>query len=103
MASILENCEGFDWDEGNSNKNWHRHRVTDQESEEVFSNVPLVIVRDDSHSKTETRYAVRGVTCSGRKLTVVLTIRGSLIRVVSAREMTHGEERLYEEKIKRDS
>lgn len=103
MASVIENCEGFEWDDGNSGKNWHLHRVTDAESEEVFSNEPFVIIRDSSHSNLESRYAVRGVTNAGRRLTVVFTIRNALIRVISARNMTRREERIYEERIKRNS
>lgn len=103
MALILEDCEGFEWDAGNSNKNWHLHRVTDKESEEVFYNEPIVIAGDTSHSKLESRYAVRGTTDEGRRLTVIFTIRHRLIRVISAREMTRREERVYEEKIKRHS
>lgn len=103
MASILDDIEGFDWDEGNSNKNWHGHRVTDAESEQVFSNKPILIGRDLSHSDSEDRYAARGVTDGGRRLTVIYTIRGKRIRVISARDMTDREERKYEEKTKRDS
>ena len=103
MVSVLENCEGFEWDEGNSGKNWHLHRVTDAESEEVFSNEPIVIVRDSSHSSFETRYVAHGVPSSGRRLTVVFTIRKDLIRVISARDMTRQEDRIYEEKIKRNT
>lgn len=43
MKVSLENCEGFDWDEGNSNKNWHRHEVSDGECEDVFFNLLLII------------------------------------------------------------
>ncbi|MBX3291146.1 MAG: BrnT family toxin [Acidobacteria bacterium] len=103
MASILDDIEGFDWDEGNSNKNWHRHRVTDAEGEQVFSNEPILIGRDLSHSDIEDRYAARGVTDAERRLTVIFTIRRKQIRVISARDMTQREERKYEEKIKRDS
>ena len=103
MASVLENCEGFDWDEGNTRKNWHRHRVTDEESEEVFSNLPIIILRDSSHSKEELRYAARGTTNTDRRLTVAFTIRDQRIRVISARDMTRNEHRVYEEKVKRDS
>jgi uncharacterized DUF497 family protein len=103
MASILESCEGFEWDDGNSSKNWHLHRVTDAESEEVFSNEPIVIIRNSAHSDFESRYAARGVTNSGRRLTVIFTIRNALVRVISARDMTRREERIYEEKIKRNS
>ena len=103
MTSILENCDGFDWDEGNSDKNWHLHRVTDRECEEVFANVPIVLVRDESHSGSETRYAARGTSDSDRRLNVIFTMRNRLIRVISARDMTRREKRIYEEKAKRDS
>ena len=39
----LFNCVGFDWDEGNIQKNWHKHKVTPSECEEVFFNQPLVV------------------------------------------------------------
>jgi uncharacterized DUF497 family protein len=100
---MLDDIEGFEWDEGNSNKNWHLHRVTDAKSEQVFANLPILIGRDLSHSKGEGRYAARGVTNSGRRLTVIFTIRGKLFRVISARNMTKREERKYEDKIERDS
>ena len=103
MPWILENFEGFEWDKGNSGKNWHLHRVTDAEAEEVFSNGPIVIIRESSHSTIEGRYAARGITNSGRRLTVIFTIRNRLVRIISARNMTRREERVYEEKIKRDS
>ena len=103
MASILEEWEGFEWDDGNSGKNWHLHRVTDPESEEVFSNEPIIIARDSSNSSFEVRYAARGVTNVRRRLTVIFTIRHTLIRVISARDMTRREHRVYEEKIKRNS
>ena len=51
MKSIVENCEGFEWDEGNSNKNFYLHGVTDGECEDVFFNLPLIIAADKAHSK----------------------------------------------------
>jgi uncharacterized DUF497 family protein len=30
--------EGFEWDEGNSTKNWLKHGITISECEEVFMN-----------------------------------------------------------------
>ena len=38
MDKLLLNCIGFDWDEGNINKNWIRHQVKRNESEQVFFN-----------------------------------------------------------------
>ena len=34
---------GFQWDNGNVEKNWLKHGVTNAESEQVFFNDPLVI------------------------------------------------------------
>ncbi|MFM9903775.1 MAG: BrnT family toxin [Pyrinomonadaceae bacterium] len=102
MASILEN-EGFEWDDGNAGKNWHGHRVIDAECEQVFSNKPLMTVVDKSHSQSEQRFQALGQADSGRRLFVAFTVRRSLIRVISAREMNTREERRYEEEIKRNS
>lgn len=103
MASPLENFEGFDWDDGNSSKNWRGHRVSDAECEQVFFNMPLIVATDRSHSAAERRFQALGRTDSGRLLFVAFTVRGPLIRVISAREMNRREERRYEEEIKRDS
>ena len=100
---ILENCEGFEWNNGNSNKNWHLHRVSDGECEEMFFNLPLIVALDKKRKSGEQRFFALGRTDSERHLYVAFTIRGRLIRVISAREMTHGEERKYEEKAKRDT
>ncbi len=103
MKASIENCEGFALDEGNSNKNWHLHEVTDGECEDVFFNLPLIIASDDKHSEKETRFFALGRTDADRWLFIAFTIRNKLIRVISARDMTKREERVYAEKIKRDS
>jgi uncharacterized DUF497 family protein len=103
MKSIFEKCEGFEWDDGNSNKNWHLHGVTDGECEDVFFNLPLIIASDKSHSKAETRFFALGRTDVNRWLFIAFAVRNTLIRVISARDMTKSEKRKYAEKIKRDS
>ncbi len=42
-------CIGFEWDAGNREKNWEKHRVSDEEAEQVFLNTPLVSRRDPGH------------------------------------------------------
>lgn len=103
MKAKIENCEGFEWDEGNSNKNWHLHGVADGECEDVFFNLPLVIAADKSHSENESRFFALGRTDANRRLFIAFTLRNNLIRVISARDMTKSETRKYVEKIKRDS
>jgi uncharacterized protein len=94
----LEGCDGFDWDDGNIEKNWELHRVPFWEAEEIFFNEPLIIMIDREHSQAEPRYLALGQTDSGRLLFVSFTVRRSLIRVISARDMTRKEVRRYEQK-----
>jgi uncharacterized protein len=103
VKETISKCKGFEWDEGNSNKNWHLHRVIDAECEEVFFNLPLIISFDAGHSKREKRFFALGRTENNRRLFVAFTIRQDLIRVISARDMTKRELRKYAEKIKRHS
>jgi uncharacterized DUF497 family protein len=103
MKSMLENVEGFEWDDGNANKNWHLHGVTEGECEEVFFNLPLIIAADKKHSDSEDRFFALGRTESNRWLFLAFTVRNNLIRVISARDMTKSERRKYYEKIKRDT
>ena len=91
----LRLCTGFDWGDGNAGKNWEKHQVSDGECEQAFFNQPLIAMPDREHSAEEDRILVLGKTDSGRKLFVVCTIRGDLIRVISARNMTRREKEVY--------
>jgi hypothetical protein len=94
---ILDQCTGFQWDEGNAEKNLVSHGVTQTEAEQVFFNVPLLLAPDREHSQREDRYYGLGVTNTGRPLFVVFTDRGEFIRVISARDMSRRERRAYEQ------
>ena len=93
----LSEGTGFEWDQGNSEKNWFKHRVTRSECEQVFFNRPFVVAEDQKHSQNEPRHYALGHTDKGRKLFVVFTVRGGLIRVISARNMNRAERRIYNE------
>ncbi|MBW1759650.1 MAG: BrnT family toxin [Deltaproteobacteria bacterium] len=92
---ILIRCTGFDWDEGNSNKNRHKHKVTPSECEQIFFNQPLLIQDDIKHSQNETRYYALGQTDLKRFLFIAFTVRKNLIRVISARNMSQKEREVY--------
>ena len=96
FPDVLAKCTGFEWDAGNAEKNWELHRVARTESEQPFFNRPVLVTPDLGHSGDETRYAALGQTNVGRLLTIVFTIRGALIRVISARDMSRRERRVYE-------
>ena len=88
---------GFDWDENNRDKNWERHEVLASECEEVFFNLPLLLQSDDAHSQKEPRYYVLGHTIAGRRLFIAFTVREDKIRVISARDMSKKERKIYEQ------
>jgi len=87
---------GFEWDDGNRDKNRLKHKVSNGECEEVFFNQPLIILEDNAHSQNEARYAAYGVTDDGRRLMICFTVRKTKIRVISARDMHKKERQFYE-------
>jgi uncharacterized DUF497 family protein len=92
----LREFTGFQWDKGNTDKNVTRHSVENWECEQVFFNKPLIILDDPKHSVAERRWAAFGKTDAERLLVVIYTQRGSLLRVISARDMNRKEKRFYE-------
>ena len=88
---ILSQCEGFEWDEGNINKNWLKHKVSPAECEQIFFNKPLVIQDDLKHSEAEKRFYALGRTDSKRNIFIAFTVRKKRIRVITARDMSRKE------------
>ena len=88
---------GFDWDAGNARKNLV-HRVTQAEAEQAFFNFHL-IADDFAHSSEEPRWHLLGITNAGRRLHMTFTLRehGTRIRIISARDMSRKERKVYEE------
>lgn len=90
---------GFQWDDGNSRKNVDKHGVTQGEAEAIFFQAPLLVAPDPRNSQQEARYHALGRTLEGRRLHVTFTLRseGTLIRVISARDMHRKERAHYEQ------
>jgi len=87
----------FDWDQGNSAKNVHKHRVTIESAQQVFRNreylVPLGI--QISPAVDEPRFGALGMDSMGNMLSVCFTIRSGKIRVISIRPMSSLERKKY--------
>lgn len=109
MSETIDKALSFQWDEGNSDKNWIKHGITQAECEQAFFNLPFLVfddsVFDDSrHSQNEERYYALGRTDAGKGLFLVFTYRDqSLIRIISARKMTKAEKNYYNLGAKRGS
>jgi uncharacterized DUF497 family protein len=88
--------KGFEWDDGNRDKNEKKHGVTNLECEEIFFNKPLIVAKDPRHSGQERRFKALGRTHGKRLLFLSFTVRNHRIRVISARPMSRKERVLYE-------
>jgi len=88
----------FEWDKGNKDKNWLKHKVKNEECEEIFFDKKKKILKDVLHSGKEKRFIILGKTKKERLLFVVFTIRNKKVRVISARDINKKEVILYEEK-----
>lgn len=88
--------EGFEWNEGNLLKNWEKHGVSASECEQAFFNSPTIVELDEQHSERESRYYSLGITDIGRRLFISFTVRNRLIRVISARDMSRKERKVFD-------
>ncbi len=100
----IEQWDGFEWDEGNSSKNFLKHGISIEECEQAFFAEPLLITDDSIHSELEERQNALGITRTGKPLFVSFTIRNNRIRPISFRKMSRRERRIYaKEAAKKDS
>ena len=91
----------FEWDKGNREKNLNRHGVSIQECESVFLNTKTYLFKDLRHSSMdERRLVLFGISSNSRLLTIVFTLRRDRIRIISARDMSRKEKKIYEEKTR---
>jgi len=95
IGAALAAATGFDWDDGNAPKWRTRYDVHPGECEQAFLREPFIFSADAKHSHTERRWCALGRTYADRYLYLVFTLRGSLMRVVQARNMNRKERRSY--------
>lgn len=84
----------FIWDKGNQNKNLLRHRITNDECEQVFFDKDKNEYPDPKHSIKEIRKIVVGKTKLNRNLFIVYTMSKNNIRIISARDINKKERKL---------
>lgn len=89
----------FDWDEGNEQKNWIKHKVLAREAEDTFYDRSKLLLEDIKHSSGEQRFILIGNTKQRRMLFIIFTVREKRIRIISARDTNRKEEMLYEKAI----
>lgn len=90
------NNDAFEWDEAKAAKNYAKHGVTFEAARDVFKDPFAIEQIDDRKDYGEERFIIIGMV-SARVLTVVYTMRGESIRIISARGAEPYEQRQYHE------
>ncbi len=93
---ILPEPLEFEWDKWNTDKNWLKHKVSNQEAEDVFITNRFLLLKDKVHSVLEHRYLVIGLNSHERVLVLAITIRNKKVRIISARPASKKERQFYE-------
>ncbi|MHB8668163.1 MAG: BrnT family toxin [Burkholderiales bacterium] len=87
----------FEWDPRKAAINLRKHGVSFDEAASVFHDPLAVSGPDPDHSIGEHRYITFGQSSVGRLLAVHHAHRPGTIRLFSARRLTRGERKIYEE------
>jgi uncharacterized DUF497 family protein len=88
----------FLWDPKKAASNLNKHGISFEEAVTVFGDPLSDTFPDPDHSLAEYRFVIIGSSESGKILVVAHTDDGELVRLISAREVTHGERKSYEER-----
>jgi uncharacterized DUF497 family protein len=90
---------GFGWDTRKAKRNLAKHGVSFDDAKTVFDDDLFLVFADPHHSTEESRFIIMGQSKQGRLLVVAYTERSDAIRIISAREATRHERRIYAEEI----
>ena len=87
----------FVWDPKKAQLNKKKHAISFEEAQTVFYDENAVEFFDPDHSENEDRFLMLGLSVRLRVLVVCHCLRekDSMIRIISARKATRGEERNY--------
>ena len=86
----------FEWDPEKAASNLKKHGVSFEEAATVFRDQLSLTFYDPDHSVDEDRYITIGTSTDGRLIIVSHTDRDDHIRIISARNATRRERKMYE-------
>ncbi|MBD2341189.1 BrnT family toxin [Calothrix sp. FACHB-156] len=89
---------GFEWDEEKAKENLRKHGISFEEAKTVFNDPFAITINDPKHSIDEERYINIGLSARGKLLVVVYTERQLNIRIISCRQATKSEQKVYEQR-----
>jgi len=85
----------YQWNRDKAAANLRKHGIDFADAVSVFSDDLAITIPDERFD--EERFVTIGVDAFGRFLVVVYTMRGSEVRIISARKATRQERQQYEE------
>jgi uncharacterized DUF497 family protein len=87
----------FEWNLAKAASNRQKHGVSFEEAASAFGDPNAITFDDPAHSVGEERWLTFGYSTDGRLLVVSHVERGKRVRLISAREATKHERKIYEE------
>lgn len=82
------------FDPNKAQSNLKKHGISFEEAASCLLD-QMALVREDDDAEGEQRFVLLGMSNAARLLTVVYTLRGEHIRLISARKATKKEEKTY--------
>ena len=90
----------FEWDPKKAKTNQTKHDVSFEEALTVFADPLARIFPDEEHSIDELREIIIGHSARNKLILVNFTALADRVRIFSARNVTSGERKDYEENVK---
>ena len=87
----------FEWSPAKAGANVRKHGVSFEEAATVFGDALALTFADPAHSVGEERLLTFGLSKNRRLLVVSHVERDTRVRIISAREATRHEHKIYEE------
>ena len=84
----------FEWDENKNKRNTLKHEFAFEDAAEIIINPIKVIYQSVNIGTDDSRYVAVG-KLNGKCYTVIYTLRGDAVRIISARRARRAEKRDY--------
>ncbi len=96
------NTLNFEWDSIKAKSNLRKHDISFEEAATIFNDPNMLTIYDEENSLYEDRCITLGISNTRKIILVVHTYKTetkpeTIIRIISARKATKGEERQYKE------
>lgn len=85
----------YEWDAEKAAQNLAKHNVDFSGARSVFKDIDALVAPDNRRDYREPRFNIIAKDIAGDVLTVTFTIRGDVVRLISARKASRDERKRY--------